>query len=361
MASGLHGMASQPAVPGLFVDRPDLAARLQDVASQPDTLRARSAAVNLAALDQDLIDLALFDGTTLRAVLDHRIGNADGSASWSGRVDGDALSAVTFVRAGNIVQGAIRTIDAAYTIEPLPGAALHAIRQVDLSQLGPELPPLVPTTTALQAAALDDPPMSGDDGSTFRRAGGLHPGCGDRGGWHECPAGADQSRHHRDQHGIREQRHHPAAPPGGNRARHLHRERRPGHRSRRRHGHLRRADGQSAQPAQLARRRPGAAGRRQHHPPSVWRGLADAVAVVQLRHECVQRDGVPVHQPELHVRPRDGSQHGLDPRAQRSGRRTPALRVFVRVQAPVERVPHGDGLRLSRELPSHPVPLRTRR
>ncbi len=167
MASGLHGMASQPAVPGLFVDRPDLAARLQDVASQPDTLRARSAAVNLAALDQDLIDLALFDGTTLRAVLDHRIGNADGSASWSGRVDGDALSAVTFVRAGNIVQGAIRTTDAAYTIEPLPGVALHAIRQVDLSQLGPELPPLVPTTTALQAAALDDPPMSGDDGSTF--------------------------------------------------------------------------------------------------------------------------------------------------------------------------------------------------
>ena len=166
-ASGLHGMASQPPVPGLFVDRPDLAARLQDVASQPDTVRARQAAVNLAALDQDLIDLALFDGTTLRAVLDHRSGNADGSASWSGRVEGDALSAVTFVRAGNIVQGAIRTTDAAYTIEPLPGVALHAIRQVDLSQLGPELPPLVPATAAFEAAALDDPPMSGDDGATF--------------------------------------------------------------------------------------------------------------------------------------------------------------------------------------------------
>src|SRR6187402_2152320 len=82
-ASGLHGMASQPPVPGLFVDRPDLAAQLQDIANQPDTVRARQAAVNLAALDQDLIDLALFDGTTLRAVLDHRSGNADGSSSCS--------------------------------------------------------------------------------------------------------------------------------------------------------------------------------------------------------------------------------------------------------------------------------------
>ena len=125
------------------------------------------AAVNLAALDQDTIDLALFEGTTLRAMLDHRTGNPDGSASWSGRVDGDSLSAVTFVRAGNIVQGAIRTMDAAYTIEPMPGTALHAIRQVDLAQLGPELPPLVPTAAALEAAALDDPPMSGDDGTTF--------------------------------------------------------------------------------------------------------------------------------------------------------------------------------------------------
>ena len=113
--------------------------------------------MNLAALDQDLIDLALFDGTTLRAVLDHRIGNADGSASWSGRVDGDALSAVTFVRAGNIVQGAIRTADAAYTIEPLPGVALHAIRQVDLSQLGPDLPPLVPAPAALRGCGARRP------------------------------------------------------------------------------------------------------------------------------------------------------------------------------------------------------------
>jgi Metallo-peptidase family M12B Reprolysin-like/Bacterial Ig domain len=165
-ASGLHGMASQPPVPGLFVDRPDLAAVRQDAADRPDTVRARPAAVNLAALDQDAIDLSLFDGTTLRATLDRRSGNADGSASWSGRVDGDPFSAVTFVRAGNIVQGAIRTVDAAYTIEPLPDTALHAIRQVDLSQLGPELPPLVPPTTALQAA-IDDPPMPGDDGTMF--------------------------------------------------------------------------------------------------------------------------------------------------------------------------------------------------
>ena len=86
MASGLRGMAWQPPVPGLFVDQPDLTAQLQDVADQPDTLRARQAAVNLAALNQDLIDLALFDGTTLRAVLDHRSGNATarhrGPAEW---------------------------------------------------------------------------------------------------------------------------------------------------------------------------------------------------------------------------------------------------------------------------------------
>ena len=47
-ASGLHGMASQPPVPGLFVDRPDLAAVRQDAADRPDTVRARPAAVNLA-------------------------------------------------------------------------------------------------------------------------------------------------------------------------------------------------------------------------------------------------------------------------------------------------------------------------
>jgi len=165
-ANGLHGMASQPPAAGLFVDRPDLAALRQD-AARPDSLRARAVEVNLQALEQDTLDLALFEGTTLRAVLDRRSANPDGSASWSGRVDNDPLSAVTLVRAGAIVQGSIRTLDAAYTIEPVPGSTFHDIRQVDLSQLGPELPPLVPNAAAIAAAAFDEPPMSGDDGTTF--------------------------------------------------------------------------------------------------------------------------------------------------------------------------------------------------
>jgi hypothetical protein len=166
-ANGLHGLASQPPAAGLFVDRPDLAAQRPDVAARPDTLRARPAQVNLQALELDTLDLALFEGTTLRAVLDRRSVNPDGSMSWSGRLDDDPMSAVTFVRAGAIVQGSIRTLEAAYTVDPIPGSTLYDIREVDLAQLGQELPPLVPNAAAIAAAAFDAPPMSGDDGTTF--------------------------------------------------------------------------------------------------------------------------------------------------------------------------------------------------
>ena len=134
--------------------------------ARADTLQARSVSVDTRALAADVLDIAVTPDVTLRVALDRREMLPAGGQAWSGRVPGDPLSAVTLVSASGAFQGSIRTTDAAYSIEP-DGPA-YVVRQVDTRLTPPELEPLEPPVGAFAAAAVAaDPPMAGDDGSTI--------------------------------------------------------------------------------------------------------------------------------------------------------------------------------------------------
>jgi hypothetical protein len=162
----LRGTAAQPNPVSLLLDAPQsvAAGRLAAVTQRPDTVQGRATLVNVDALDADLMDVAVAPDRTLRVRVDRREVNPDGSESWSGQVVGEPLSAVTFVRSGNVVQGALRILGTAYSLEPLDDSGLHVLREVDLQAMGEELAPRIP----VQPLAADDPPpIAGDDGSVF--------------------------------------------------------------------------------------------------------------------------------------------------------------------------------------------------
>jgi hypothetical protein len=160
------GRAAQPEAPRLILEAPGAAVAASAAApfGGPDTVQFRAVVANLPALDADVLDVAVSPGRTLRAVLRTRTTTAEGFEWWSGQISGAPLSAATFVRAGDLLQGSIRTLDAAYSIEPLAATGLHVVRQVDLSALGRELPSLVPPS---RPEAFDKPPVSPDDGTVF--------------------------------------------------------------------------------------------------------------------------------------------------------------------------------------------------
>lgn len=162
----LRGHAAQPPAPSLLTSAPStLSMRtLPTTIARPETVQSRATMVNLSALDGELVDVAVTGDRTLRARLVSRTRHPDGSESWAGQVEGAPLSAATFVRSGDILQGSVRTLDAAYSIEPLGADGLHVVREIDLQSTGEELPARIPQ--AMPALA-DSPPMSSDDGSLF--------------------------------------------------------------------------------------------------------------------------------------------------------------------------------------------------
>ncbi len=156
--------AQGPGVPNLLGpahggDLPDASYR-----APTDTIQSRQVEVDTSALAADVLDIAVTEDVTLRAVLDRRDVRGNGQA-WSGRVTGDALSAVTLVVHDGTFQGSIRTTTAAYSIEPSGPA--YVVRQVDTRLTAPELEPLHPPADALADAALHDPPEALDDGGTI--------------------------------------------------------------------------------------------------------------------------------------------------------------------------------------------------
>lgn len=162
----LRGTAAQPTAVTLLQDAPQSvqADRLVRITQRPDTVQGRATVVNFDALDAEFMDVAVTPGRTLRLRLDRRAVNPDGSESWSGQVVGEPLSAATFVRSGDVLQGSLRTLDAAYSLEPVNGNGIHVIREVNLQAMGEELAPRIPVQ---RFAAADPPPSSGDDGSIF--------------------------------------------------------------------------------------------------------------------------------------------------------------------------------------------------
>lgn len=130
-----------------------------------DTIQSRPVSVNTTALAADVLDIAVTQDVTLRAVLDRREVLLGGGQAWAGRVPGDELSSVTLVVHEGTFQGSIRTTTAAYSIEPSGPA--YVVRQIDTRLTAPELEPLHPPAEALAEAAQDDPAIGQDDGSTI--------------------------------------------------------------------------------------------------------------------------------------------------------------------------------------------------
>ncbi len=159
------GHAQTSAVPSLLLPA-DASARVPAaVSGRLDTLNSRAARANLSALAVDEFDVEVSPGLTLRARRDRRDTHRNGARTWAGHVVGEPLSTVTVVELNGLLQGAIRTLTAAYSIEPAPGGAFHVVRQVDPDATGVGLDPITPA--AFAPAAGDVPPVAGDDASTF--------------------------------------------------------------------------------------------------------------------------------------------------------------------------------------------------
>lgn len=158
------GRAQGPGVPSLL-GAPAPGARVPpSVALRVDTLQSRPVSVNAGALASDTLDIELTSGRVVRARLDRREMHRSGAQTWAGHVPGEPLSSVTLVMSGPLLQGAVRLLDAAYSIEPAAGGAEHVVRQVDADATGADLEPIVPAAQSPQAGA-DLPPVATDDGS----------------------------------------------------------------------------------------------------------------------------------------------------------------------------------------------------
>ena len=141
----------------LFTQAAPAASQVQVDAVATSTAPARMVGVASDRLADERLVIDLFDGHSVNARRLESETLTDGTLTWSGTVDGDPLSAVTFVRAGGLVQGSVRSSAGSYSLEPLPDGANYILKQVDTTNTPPELVPLVPPPTAeARAQALAD-------------------------------------------------------------------------------------------------------------------------------------------------------------------------------------------------------------
>jgi hypothetical protein len=140
----------------------------QDAAQEKGVVRARYVAVNFgdlvgAANSRSPLGLSLFSDAQFRAVIDS-VEMADGASTMMGHLDGVDGSSVILVSSEGAMAGSITTPDAQYQIRYV-GEGVHAIREFDVSQLAPELEPLVPEASMLVEPAADQ--VAADSGARF--------------------------------------------------------------------------------------------------------------------------------------------------------------------------------------------------
>ncbi|MGE0361078.1 MAG: reprolysin-like metallopeptidase [Vicinamibacterales bacterium] len=157
------GRAQGPAVPALLSETVTSGRMPAVLADRLDTLQARLAAANLRALDADRIGLQLTSGRAVQARLLRREILQNDVRSWTGEIPGAPLSSVVLVEVGGVLQGSIRTLETAWSIEPAADG-LYAVREVSSTPLGADLDPRLPDLPG-DGAATDDPPTAGDDGT----------------------------------------------------------------------------------------------------------------------------------------------------------------------------------------------------
>ena len=102
---------------------------------------ARGAAAGIEIAPNGVLTLNLFDDAVFTGLVE-RVGSTfSGGYSLSGSLAGVEFGTMTLVVNGEVVAGTVRTPEATYRIRPA-GGGLHAVSQVDLSQLPPLAEPI---------------------------------------------------------------------------------------------------------------------------------------------------------------------------------------------------------------------------
>ena len=97
---------------------------------------ARRAAAGIEVAPSGVLTLNLFDDAVFTALVERTAPTFSGGQSLSGQLQGIEMGTMTLVVNGDVVAGTVRTPEATYRIRPA-GNGLHAVSQVDLSQLPP--------------------------------------------------------------------------------------------------------------------------------------------------------------------------------------------------------------------------------
>lgn len=97
---------------------------------------ARGAAAGIEIAPSGMLTLNLFEDAVFTGVVERTAPTFSGGQSLSGRLAGIEMGTMTLVVNGEVVAGTVRTPEATYRIRPA-GNGLHAVSQVDLSQLPP--------------------------------------------------------------------------------------------------------------------------------------------------------------------------------------------------------------------------------
>ena len=102
----------------------------------------RRAAAGIQIAPSGMLTLNLFDDAVFTGLVERTAPTFSGGQSLSGRLTGIEMGTLTLVVNGGVVAGTVRTPEATYRIRPA-GNGLHAVTQVDLSQLPPLGEPLL--------------------------------------------------------------------------------------------------------------------------------------------------------------------------------------------------------------------------
>jgi len=164
-AGSLVGRA-QPARRGKELFSPAGPAPSQQAVPTGTVERSRRTRIVSALMSEDTMSLNLFDDIVVEARRT-KVAGVEGDTTWFGQVDGEPLSAVTFVRVDGILQGSIRTARGVFSVEPVAGGPDYLIRQLNPSAPLPELPPLVPPQPPSRIESFRQPDEKVDESDVF--------------------------------------------------------------------------------------------------------------------------------------------------------------------------------------------------
>ena len=130
-AAGFAGAGLQTSPDALTLRR-----RLVSIDFGQLTPAVDAATAGVAAGPSGVLSLNLFDDASFTGLVERTAPTFSGGYSLSGRLAGVEMGTVTLVVNGDVVAGTVRTPEATYRIRSV-GGGLHAVSQVDLSQLPP--------------------------------------------------------------------------------------------------------------------------------------------------------------------------------------------------------------------------------